>query len=69
MERLDYCRHEAIQIWHRYFDWIWCILLARRARRLYVITYLSTPNAGAGTGLYAIDQNMQVELLASHNVR
>jgi hypothetical protein len=34
---------------------------------LYVVSYLSVPNAGSGTGLYAIDQNMKMTTLASHN--
>lgn len=35
--------------------------------KLYVITYLSVPYAGSGTGLYAIDANMNQELIAPHN--
>lgn len=37
------------------------------ADRLYVVSYLSVPNAGAGTGLYAIDQNMVMEKIANHS--
>lgn len=37
------------------------------ADRLYVVSYLSVPNAGNGTGLYAIDQNLQMEQLAAHS--
>lgn len=37
------------------------------ADRLYVLTYLSVPNAGAGTGLYEVDETMTMTLVASHN--
>ncbi len=37
------------------------------ADKLYVITYLSVPNAGAGTGLYAVDENLEMEKLMSHS--
>jgi len=33
---------------------------------LYVISYLSVPFAGAGSGLFAIDQNLQMTRLATH---
>ena len=35
--------------------------------RLYLVTYQSIPGAGAGAGLYAIDDNMQMTRLATHN--
>jgi hypothetical protein len=35
--------------------------------RMYVISYLSVPKAGAGTGLYAIDANLQLTKLANHS--
>lgn len=34
---------------------------------LYFVTYLSVPNAGAGTGLYSVDQNLVVAKLADHS--
>jgi hypothetical protein len=34
---------------------------------LYVVTYLSVPNGGSGTGLYSIDKNFTKTLLMSHN--
>ena len=37
------------------------------ADRLWVISYLSVPHAGSGTGLYAIDANMVQTKVASHN--
>ena len=37
------------------------------ADKLYYVTYLSVPDAGNGTGLYAVDQNMQQTLLANHS--
>ena len=39
------------------------------ADRLWLISYLSVPNSGAaeGTGLFAIDQNMNMTRVASHN--
>lgn len=37
------------------------------ADRLYTISYLSVPNAGSGTGLYEIDENMTQTLVAPHN--
>jgi len=37
------------------------------ADRLYVVSYLSVPNAGSGTGLYAIDQNLAMTKLANHS--
>ena len=37
------------------------------ADRLYVVSYLSVPNAGNGTGLYSIDQNLAMETLANHS--
>jgi hypothetical protein len=36
------------------------------ADRLYVVSYLSVPNAGSGTGLYAIDQNLNMEASSEH---
>ena len=46
------CGHGALMAW---------------ADRLYTISYLSVPNAGSGTGLYEIDENMTQRLIASHN--
>jgi hypothetical protein len=46
------CGHGALMAW---------------ADKLYTISYLSVPNAGAGTGLYAIDANMVQTKLADHN--
>ena len=46
------CGHGALMAW---------------ADRLYTISYLSVPNAGSGTGLYEIDENMTQRLVASHN--
>ena len=37
------------------------------ANQLYYVTYLSVPDAGNGTGLYAVDQNMRQTLLANHS--
>lgn len=37
------------------------------ADKLYVVSYLSVPNAGSGTGLYAIDANLQMTKLANHS--
>lgn len=46
------CGHGALMAW---------------ADKLFTISYLSVPNAGAGTGLYAIDANMVQTKLADHN--
>ena len=46
------CGHGALMAW---------------ADRLYAISYLSVPNAGSGTGLYEIDENMTQTLVAPHN--
>lgn len=35
--------------------------------KLYAVTYLSVPGAGNGTGLYAIDSDMNMQTLADHN--
>ncbi|BFZ09877.1 hypothetical protein BsWGS_12916 [Bradybaena similaris] len=37
------------------------------ADKLYVVSYLSVPDAGSGTGLYAIDENFTMTTLANHN--
>ena len=37
------------------------------ADRLYMISYLSVPNYGAGTGLYEIDPNLQMKKVANHS--
>ncbi|XP_041350919.1 uncharacterized protein LOC121369905 [Gigantopelta aegis] len=36
------------------------------ADRLYMVSYLSVPNAGNGTGLYEIDSSMTMKKIASH---
>ncbi|XP_071113413.1 uncharacterized protein [Haliotis cracherodii] len=36
------------------------------ADKLYVVSYLSVPNAGNGTGLYSIDSDFQLTKLANH---
>jgi hypothetical protein len=46
------CGHGALMAW---------------ADRLYAISYLSVANAGSGTGLYEIDENMTQTLIAPHN--
>lgn len=46
------CGHGALMAW---------------ADRLYTISYLSVPDAGSGTGLYEIDENMTQRLIAPHN--
>jgi len=46
------CGHGALMAW---------------ADRLWVISYLSVPNAGNGTGLYSIDENMVMTKVASHS--
>lgn len=37
------------------------------ADRLYMVSYLSVPNYGAGTGLYAIDPDLKMEKIANHS--
>ena len=37
------------------------------ADRLYMVTYLSVPHAGAGTGLYEIASNFTMTKIADHN--
>ena len=37
------------------------------ADHLYMVTYLSVPNAGAGTGLYEISPNFTMRTVAKHN--
>ena len=37
------------------------------ADKLYVISYLSVPNAGSGTGLYTLDEAMNWERVKAHN--
>jgi hypothetical protein len=46
------CGHGAMMAW---------------ADRLWLISYLSVPDAGNGTGLYSIDANMQMTKVASHS--
>ena len=46
------CGHGALMAW---------------ADRLYAISYLSVADAGSGTGLYEIDENMTQTLVAAHN--
>ena len=38
------------------------------ADRLYMVSYLSVPNYGAGTGLYAIDPDLKMEKIANQSV-
>jgi len=37
------------------------------ADNLYMVSYLSVPGAGSGTGLYVIDENLQMTKLKDHN--
>lgn len=37
------------------------------ADHLYMVSYLSVPNAGSGTGLYEISPNMTMRQIAAHN--
>lgn len=37
------------------------------ADKLYMVTYLSVPGYGAGTGLYEIDEHLQMKKLANHS--
>lgn len=37
------------------------------ADKLWVVTYLSVPNAGSGAGLFTVDANMQLTRIATHN--
>jgi hypothetical protein len=46
------CGHGALMAW---------------ADRLYTVSYLSVANAGSGTGLYEIDENMTQTMIAPHN--
>lgn len=35
--------------------------------KLYMVSYLSVPNAGSGTGLYEIDENFTMKKIANHS--
>lgn len=38
------------------------------ADKLYMISYLSVPHFGSGTGLYEIDENLEMTKIANHTV-